>query len=312
MPESNENMSPLESALSAEQKALDYYGLQPKEHHVEVKEFDLRLRVLEVGEGPPLVIVPGGGGETHQMLPFMGEMSGYRLLAINRPGAPGSTGIDYRTVDVRRLVVSAISATLDHFSFDQASFVANSMGGLWTFWMALDKPGRIAHIVQGGCPALFLNTSAPLPMRLLSTPILGDLLFPVAQPGDAQSVLDELKMMGSSQEQIDQLPKKLAEARYCAIQLPEYQQSWHSMMKTTLKLTGSNKRYRLKAEELKKIEQPVLFIWGRNDSFGGTEVVRRAVELMPNAQFELIDTGHIPYLDQPERCANLSVEFLGD
>lgn len=310
MSESIQYSPQVEAALSAESDALGYFGIEADEHLVYMPEYDLRLRLLEVGSGPPLVIVPGGGGDFLQMLPFMAALSGYHLLVINRPGAPGCTGIDHREVDVRRLAVTALSASLDHVGLGQASFIANSMGGLWTFWMALDEPGRIAGIIQGGCPALLLNTSAPFPLRLISTPFIGDLLFPLFQPADADAVAEGLRTMGSSPEVIRRIPEELARARYEVTQLPQFRLSWHSLLKTTLSLSGANHRYRLKAEELRQIEHPVLFIWGDNDPFGDSEVGRRAVELMQNARLELIDAGHIPWLDRPEVCADLAVDFL--
>lgn len=310
MSESNPYGKQVEAALSAEEETLRHYGLETVEHQVHVPEFNLRLRILEAGSGPPLVIVPGGGGESLQMLPFMAAMSGYRLIAVNRPGAPGSTAVDHYEVDLRRLAVAVLSAALDHFGLGKAAFAANSMGGLWTFWMALDEPGRISAIVQGGCPALLLDTSAPFPLRLMSTPVVGDLLFPIVQPDDAEGALKELRMAGSSPEQTERLPDELAEARGRVCQLPGYQQSWHSMLQTTLSLTGASDRYRLTAGELRQIGHPVLFIWGNNDPFGGIEVGRRAAELLKNARLEVIDAGHIPYLDQPEACAELAAGFL--
>ncbi|MFW6201088.1 MAG: alpha/beta fold hydrolase [Gemmatimonadota bacterium] len=305
-----ENRS-LETALAAERSALEYYGLNVIEHRVPVSRYDLELRVLEVGEGEPLAFVPGGSGDVLQMFPLMAGLRGYRMLAVSRPGAAGSTPIDYREVDVRRLAVAVISAVLDHFELRQSTLVAHSMGGLWAFWMALDEPDRISTIVQGGCPALLLGTSAPFPMRLISTPVLGALLFPAARPDGPKDVTEGLKkMMGSPDESIEALPPEMVEARYELANLPTYRLAWHTMMQATLTLRGANPRYRLRESELERIGRRVLFIWGRHDPFGSVDVGRRAVELMPDARLDLVDAGHVVFLDRPEESAELIRRFL--
>ena len=301
----------LESALSAERSALEYYGLNVSEHRVPVSQYGLELRVLDAGEGEPLVLVPGGSGDVLQMFPLMAALRGYRLLAVSRPGAAGSTPIDYREADVRRVAVAVISAVLDHLELRQSTLVAHSMGGLWAFWMALDEPARVSAIVQGGCPALLLDTSAPFPMRLIATPILGDLLFPAAQPDHPEDVTEGLKkVMGSPDESIDALPPEMVEARYELANLPTYRLAWHSMMQATLTLRGANPRYRLRESELERIGQRVLFIWGRHDPFGSVDVGRRAAELAPDARLDVIDAGHVVFLDRPEESAELIQRFL--
>ena len=83
------------AALSAEQRFFDHYGLDYQSHIVEMDDPHLRLRVLEVGEGPPLLMVPGGAGDAFIFAPIMAELSGWRMIAINRPGAGLSDGVDH-------------------------------------------------------------------------------------------------------------------------------------------------------------------------------------------------------------------------
>ena len=63
-------------------------------------------------------------------------------------------------------------------------------------------------------------------------------------------------------------------------------------------------------DELRRITTPVLFIWGDEDVYGGPGIGRRACEVMPNAQLEVLPGGHAPFLDDPERCAALIDGFL--
>ena len=70
-----------QAALKAEGRLFARYELDYQIHFVELKGFSppgqpsLRVRVLEVGEGPPLVMVPGGSGDAWFFAPLMAELT---------------------------------------------------------------------------------------------------------------------------------------------------------------------------------------------------------------------------------------------
>ncbi len=298
------------AARDAEQRLFEYFGLDYRVHFVEMTEPNLRVRVLEVGEGPPLLMVPGGTGDAAFFAPLMAELSGWRIFAINRPGGGLSDGIDHRQVDLRRLAVNTLGAVADTFGLEQVPIVCNSMGGLWSFWYALDCPERVSKMVQMGCPALILNTSAPFFMRLLSVPGLNRFVAQSLQPRSVDKALDGLRFLGSRQEDIDRMPEVLAEAAYHFYQLPTYLDAWITLVSAMVTIRGARSKYQLGAEVLKHIQQPVLFIWGASDPFGNLEVARKATGLIPNATLHEIGAGHLPFLDQPQECGRVICEFL--
>jgi pimeloyl-ACP methyl ester carboxylesterase len=74
---------------------------------------------------------------------------------------------------------------------------------------------------------------------------------------------------------------------------------------------GANPQYKLDAEDLELITQPLQFIWGANDVFGNLDVARQATNIIPNALLHEMQTGHLPFLDQPEETGTVIREFLG-
>jgi pimeloyl-ACP methyl ester carboxylesterase len=58
-------------------------------------------------------------------------------------------------------------------------------------------------------------------------------------------------------------------------------------------------------DELRSISAPVQFIWGGGDVYGGPEIGERAAALLPESRLEVVEGGHAPFLDEPERCAEL-------
>jgi pimeloyl-ACP methyl ester carboxylesterase len=203
-----------------------------------------------------------------------------------------------------------LSAVLDAFALPRVPVIANSMGGLWSFWLALDQPKRVSALVQIGCPALILNTSAPFFMRLLSVPLLQRLLVANLQPNSLETALDGLKFQGSSQAAIAAMPGVLGEAAYHFFQLPTFRDTWISLISATATLTGAKREYQLGADQLQRIHQPVCFLWGDTDPFGTLDVARQAVGMVPAATLHEMHAGHLPFLDDPTACGQHIRTFL--
>src|SRR5258708_13162986 len=101
------------------------------------------------------------------------------MIALDRPGCGLSDGFDYSSVDdIRGHAVTFLGAVLDALGLDRARIVANSMGGLWSLWLALDRPERVSSLPLLGCPALAAGTSAPAALRIISPPALAPPLAP--------------------------------------------------------------------------------------------------------------------------------------
>ena len=73
---------------------------------------------------------------------------------------------------------------------------------------------------------------------------------------------------------------------------------------------GFRPERRFTEEDLARVSHPTLLIWGDRDPFGDPEVARHATTLFPNAQLEVLPTGHGPWLGEPNRTAELITDFL--
>src|SRR6266513_4268183 len=66
---------------------------------------------------------------------------------------------------------------------------------------------------------------------------------------------------------------------------------------------------KLKAR-LHRIRIPTLFLWGAQDGFAPLSYGRSFCAAVPGAKFEEIDeSGHFPYMEQPETVARRVIEF---
>jgi pimeloyl-ACP methyl ester carboxylesterase len=69
-------------------------------------------------------------------------------------------------------------------------------------------------------------------------------------------------------------------------------------------------RYVLSDAELRRIAQPVLVLWGEDDTqFQPIEEAKARAALMPRSRFAVVSGGHEPWLDNLEACSSLISAF---
>lgn len=300
------------AARRAEQNAFQFYGVDFSEHHVEIPDLELQIRVTEAGSGPPVVMIPGGIGHGVIWIPLLPELvSDYTVYIMDRPGGGMSDGIDHRSVPLRTIAARSTAALFDHFGLEDAPLIGNSMGGLWSFRFALEYPNRVSSIAQLGCPALYPGTSAPFPMRLMSLPGIGEPLIEMAmQPDDVEAARNGLGVLGHPEETIANLPMELIEAWYRMNKLPHFKRSWESLLQSALRLRGAAPEAAFTVDDLRTIRSPVILIWGTDDPFGSVDAGRSGATYFPDAEFHEAGVGHLPWLDEPEVCGRLLLDFL--
>lgn len=303
--------SRIEAARRAEQRVYEYYGCDYTEHFVDVDELGLRMRVVEVGTGPPIVLITGGNGVGLEWAPLVPELPGHTLYIMDRPGAGMSDGIDHRSIPFRHQAVCATKALFDHFDLDTAPVVGNSIGGHWAITFALEHPERVSSLALLGCPAFYPGTSAPLPLRLGSLPVVGGILFErVIQADDSTDARSNWAFLGQAEKTVERLPEEFAEAWYRMQNLPHAKLAWVSLLQTVVRIRGARSSVALTPDDLRDVTVPVLLIWGAEDAFGAIERGRKGASRFPDVEFHEVGVGHLPWLDEPGRCGELILEFV--
>ncbi len=70
-------------------------------------------------------------------------------------------------------------------------------------------------------------------------------------------------------------------------------------------------QYILYDRDIAAIYQPTLWLWGKDDPFGGIDLGNRLNSIMKNSSLIGFDnSGHLPWIDNPELHANKVREFL--
>jgi pimeloyl-ACP methyl ester carboxylesterase len=290
----------------AQERLLARFRVRAESRFLEVSGVSGPVHVLVAGEGPPVVMVPGFGDPAAMWAPLMAKLDGFRVYAVDRPCFGLSGCARHDTATIRRLAVTFLEQVLDALRLEEPLFVANSIGSLWTIWLAIDRPHRVAAMTHVGCPAFMLGTSAPLPMRLLSIPPVGRLLMRVSPPSPRQ-VERFAAMVGAD---LSGLPE-LADLLVVMQTLPGVQPALLELLHAVIRLRGPRPEVELTASQLMQVAQPVQLIWGERDPFGAPSIGQEAARFIRHATYHVMpNAGHVPWVNDPAGVASVAVPFL--
>lgn len=125
-------------------------------------EFDgLKIHYDEVGSGPALIFVHGGGPGSSGLSNFSRNMAAfadrYRVIAIDLPGYGQSTKLKI-TEPLWGYYAKVLAGFIDALGLGKAHLVGNSLGGAASLKTALDFPEKVDRLVlmgPGGGYSLF-------------------------------------------------------------------------------------------------------------------------------------------------------------
>lgn len=304
-----ESMSPEREAVAKAQEALvAVSGTGIHSYWIE-SAAGVMIHTLEAGEGEPLIFLHGSGNSVADWVPLMKVPWNRRLIAVDRPGFGLSDLVEYHRDELRATAVTIVTGLLDALGLDRTDIVGSSGGSVWALWTALDQPHRVRSLALVGATPLLPGTSAPVPLRLMATPVIGSLLGRLMPAPSRESVTKMMGMMGEG-ETVGRYPE-LIDVHVAAGSDPIASEAAERELTALIRgLTGFRSRYVFNEEDLSRIEQPTLLIWGDRDPIGGLDAARRASEAIPHAKLSVLSTGHAPWWGEPDRSAALITEFL--
>jgi proline iminopeptidase len=306
-------------ATAAAQEAVPGGGLAAGEHVVAVDGVRLWYRVAGTGpaDAPPVVFLHGGpGGNSHDFAAVQGPLleGSLRMVYTDQRGSGRSERPADGAYSIARLV-DDLEGLRRAMGAPRISLVAHSFGATLALEYAAKHPERVARLVYVDglwnapeqCRARRDRLAALHPAALAR--VLADTLRP-----DGTRLSDcELEFRA--------LPPAEREAfNDAGLFHGEAARRLHAETNAAsgLRNTGEMSRalfrqglleYRFTGHD--RVTMPVLVIVGRHDHQGGMEPQRALARLLPRARFvEFEDSGHFPYLEEPQRFAREVVDFL--
>src|SRR5262245_9740163 len=304
-------MTRLEARLRSTEGALfARCGVEPTEHIVQAgTAADApRLRVLAYGTGAPVVCLHAASWFAAHWAPLCAQLPARRVYCVDMPGHGLSDGVDYSNRDARAFQTNLFAALLTGLGLTHVPVVGNSLGGMTALWLALDAADLVSQVVILGVPATALPGAQPgLLLSLLSVPGLNRLLL--AMPATpTTSRLSLRTALGA--DALDRVPPELFTIHSLARRRPEFARTMATWMPATHAWRRARSGVALTDDELTTLRQPVHFVWGEHDAFGGPEMARRAEAVIPRASVETLQCGHHPQLSDPGACARAIAAVL--
>ena len=262
-----------------------------------------RIAYLDVGAGPPVILIHGFGGSMWQWEYQQHQLSQhFRVLTLDLPGAGLSDkpDIDYRPDQMLDFFVGFMDAA----KLPQATLVGNSMGAGLAIGMALTHPTRVAKLVLvDGLPQHVmekltspsvrraLESSAPSWLVSFGNTLFGGLMI--------ESVLQEIvhdptlltPAVLERSNRNRQLPGLIKPIMAVRENLPLWESGF--------------------ATRLGTITHPTLVLWGEEDRVFPIAVGEELHQTIKGSRFIRIPkAGHIPQWERPDLVNQTLITFI--
>jgi pimeloyl-ACP methyl ester carboxylesterase len=296
-----------------EQRLWASLGLEPIERQVHLDRLGTTARVVEVGQGPPILFVHGASASGANWAPLVANLEGFRCFLLDRPGCGLSAPLGVDMSDLGRFADIAgalVADVLDGLDVPSAHVVATSLGGHYALRSAAVYPDRIDRMVEfgfvPGAPLMHL----PMSMRMATVPGLRRLVTSLPPTrGAVRMILRQLGMGAALKD--GRISPEMVDWFLALLRQTRTMRNDSNLPRELIQKAGASVEV-LPASLLGQVRCPVLFVWGESDPIGGADVARSFVPLVPGAELELWpDTGHAPWMEHPRRAAVLVADFLG-
>jgi pimeloyl-ACP methyl ester carboxylesterase len=305
-----ETMNPARPVTAAEryrqaERALwRHYGLAPSERFVDLMEPSVRLRVVEVGAGDPIVFVPGTLVTGPAWGALVRELDGYRCVLVDRPGEGLSSPVVYPPGRYGATVSSLMRGLFDELRLDRATVIGHSIGTVWALRAALAMPSRVGRVVLLGggpvvdeaeVPSFVARTASPFGAIMVRLPLSADRARSIMRDAGHGATLDAGGVP-------DELPNWMA----AFVRDTRSMHHERAMIRT---LVGGHRwkpGLTIDDRELGAIEPQVAWVVGSADPIGSIDLWKRVATRMRRAEVTIIDNaGHLPWLDDPATVADV-------
>jgi 2-hydroxy-6-oxonona-2,4-dienedioate hydrolase len=291
----------------AEARLWNQWGLEPTERYIDLQSPPIRLRVVEVGTGPPVLFIPGTGGTGPYWAPLVRALNGYRCLMVDRPGWGLSDPIDYSKYRYSSVVVDLLAGVIDALELRTAHVVGASIGYIWALRLAQRYPAGIEKIVLlGGGP----NPEIPMStfLKLLASPI-GNLMVRV--PVKPKMMQSQLRALGHGSSLDQGRMGDFIDWRLTFMNETHSMRHERDMVRALLDRGALRPGLAFEDHELHEIKAPTLMIFGTADPSGDTGIWQRFVDQLPQGELKILDGfGHMPWWDDPAAVGQEVASFL--
>lgn len=255
---------------------------------------DARVRYVDEGEGPPVVLVHGFASSLETWAAVIPELKkSHRVLALDLKGFGWTDRPqgDYSPLAQAKLIL----ALMDAKGIDRAAVVAHSWGASVALALALEAPERVSRLAL--YDAWVYESQLPTFFQFAKAPALGELLFGLFY-GERS---DERMALAFYDPKF--VTEKLVEDVEKALQRPGTRAAALAAVR--------GQRYAEVEERYRTVAVPTLLLWGREDLTTPVSIGERLVRQLPQSRLVIYPRcGHFPMLEAAPESTRELAEFL--
>lgn len=278
----------------------------PATHSAELTEREitvsgLRTRLLESGPRDATEAVvcvhgnPGSSADWRDLVDRVGFFA--RAVAFDMPGfgkADKPRDFEYTVPGEVRF----LDAALSELGIARVHLVLHDLGGPWGLEWAAGHPDRVASVVLINTGA-FLDYRWHILARIWQTPVLGELFMATTTRFAFRTLINR--------GQKRKLPRAFVDEMYDNFDRNTKRAVLKHYRSQADPLPGGRRQ----AEALRTHDLPALVVWGDRDPYLGLDLAEAQNQVFPSAPLVIIrDSGHWPFIDNPEEVASHVVPFL--
>jgi pimeloyl-ACP methyl ester carboxylesterase len=288
----------------AEMALWDHYGLRPTERYVDIPDPAVRLRVVELGAGSPILFFPGTLVTGPAWAALVRELAGHRCLLVDRPGQGLSSAVDFLPGGYGATVSRTVEGLFDGLGVKRATVVGHSIGAVWALRAALAMPSRVQRVVLLGSGPVVGELEVPDFIARIASPLGAIITRLPLSPGRARSIMRD-SGHGATLD-AGGVPDELANWMAAFANETRSMSNERSTVRMIVRKGGWRPGLTFDDRELASIDAPVSWIVGEADPIGSIELWKRTATRMPRAEVTVISAaGHLPWLDDARSVAEI-------
>ena len=257
-------------------------------------------------EGLTTLIVPGLSGLGR--IPFeknigpLAQLTGGRVMALDMPPLDGFNPSLMLGVEILEECMNQISPA------SPVNLIGYSAGGIIVLNFAFRKPERIRKLVL--VDSAGLGREICLNMRLLSLPVIGNILARLRLKPTEQSVQKSLKKLFHDPNKI---PNALALdilAQRADWGFKKWREWYIEFLRAGVNFWGQKI---IVLDQLRTLSEkiPILVVWGEHDRILSCRQMILAKANLPKVKIQVMENcGHWPQMEKPKEFSQVAADFL--
>lgn len=267
---------------------------------------EYKTRVIEYGQGEPLLLIHGNGGHAEAYARNLKTLGAkYRVMAMDLLWHGMSAKPEWHP-DMVPTYARQVLDLLDSEGIEKAHIEGESLGGWVGLWLALHHPDRVGKLI--------LNTNAGIKFNSSSTEEHQQNFASLRERSIAAFTNPTRETIRKRVEWLVLDPKdatdELVELRYAIYNDPATRERLIKIAENSFGF-GSGHQYSIEEDRLADITADTLVLWSSDNPGHGPDVGRKIADLIPGAKFHVVDqAAHWPQWEKPEDHDTAVLTFL--